>query len=1557
MTANFINFVSSLIFGDLGTAELPPPPPGTKNHLNFTRDWYLSPPPAGSAGNLFLTHHLDVMLARYESWRAKYFLAPVRPWNGSDAFPDNDPATAPAGPSLPVALNGGPFPPGWTTNDLGSAVRAYYNTLRNYVSPAGNAIEMDDEVKAPFSYRYWAFMKWVSDLRKRLLGQPVFPVGVVYDRDGTILSEKEFADIFHQVHHVWHPNEGAPEWTQATPGFKTSVGQHRRKKQISRTQVGAEFFTFHRDHLVIFDRWLARTGQDPVQSINTCAHDTAGVSPDPDDPTWPAALNQIDTLPSPNSADEDFWEDFFGPGQDMPPGLGYPLVNYGATPPAVDFNPPHFTFWDGPLGEFSSLGEMGQRFALDFNPFPAIPVPGTSDAGYHGIGHVLNGDLIHPVANNYVPRFFAWHGFIDDIWAKRAPAFVTFAPVQAGGADFPEPQILTILRDLTAAADTVEPAGAIDGLDLTTGSGTLRVKIRVRPDPFNRPLELKLSCDVVREAAGPAPVITLTRDLLITVGAPAAANERQQNVDFIEEFVFDGSPGTVDAGGLGPFATDNGDFPPTGSSATGFLNSLVRVTGTLLCRHKPDGSLPAAAGTISSSGTSVTGAGTAFNTLFRQGDLIRAGSQVRMITGIGSNTAITLYEPFSPNLPAGTTYERLDGFDHEQTIAIPLVQEKLAPDVTVYLDRSSFSKDQVDAIASGGQSIFDDSFYVVLQDRTARPAPISWPPEVEPLLRSLIAPPVHAAGLYTGLAQAPQVELRDAITDTPLAGQVDVTVTAADPEDPSLHPSVPQRVTYRCRVTFTGSGAFAGMAAGDTRELKLVITAADRSGNRVTDDTQRVRLQINANPYMLDGPVSWLSVDARVFQIQQGQARFGVAAGWSDPHGFIQQVISNFRSGSGSAGGENFDSLPTDQAASALEYSTQVGGTNVYNFALAKIRLQSVTGASGVRASFRLFRWGTANVAFDSTLAYRSDPASGIALLGRTTSNELASIPFFAEPRVAVSAAMTGQTDAHNLFSFGPTGGGEAASIFGAYLDINQSTLHFPHTFQGDGGFGGIPPADMRSIRDLMVSHHQCLVVEVIYPPDPTVPGATPGTSDNLAQRNLMILQTANPGTEAITRTVQHSFNIDLTRRDRGQKGRAEPVREHGHEHGNEHEHGHDHGHEHGLEHPHEPDMPRLYGAAPDDNGLPANEDWLPRPARPAAALEKEHDHHADLDHLSGSWLEQAPGVLKGLQQRGRMEAESLDRWQIDPERWKPARGLDELVFFWNNLPAEAEVEVYLPGVSVEEIFNYRSLRHAPGTVKIIDSNTLRLFPAGPTYLPIPPFWGDNLAGLVTIALPKGTRAGQKFRVDVLQLRADRAQVLGGFQINIQVSKAGALFEPERRLLEVFHKRLNLTPAADRWRPILERQVAFLRARAQGLVEMLGDPDQQWEDPTRWQQGEKVRVVLERIEVRRNERKLKFNARVYSPDNGGQYVESQVYGNGGRAEVNQAIFEGFVESGLVIEVAPAEQDRRRKTCLAPYRRAHRGVTAYLLSDYGPGDEKIDPEDLQDWCLWYRIERA
>ena len=1511
---NFISFVSELVYGDLGVGELgTAPPPGAKNHIHWTRD---NIPNSGSTtvtGNAFLAHHLDYMLSRYEAWRSKYFLPPLRPWDGQSSMDAEQSATVPGQGPLPG-----------NTDALGTSVRLYYNsTYRISLTD-----ELSDEVKAPYSYRYWAFMKWVGDLRKRVLRQPVIHVHKVFDQTGTVLSEKDFTDIFHQVHHVWHPNGPIGSgWTQATPFFKTSVCQHNGKKEISRTQVGAEFFTFHRDHLEIFDRWLLRTGQDRIQAINTCAHDT-----DPNDPP-------------PAGVDADF--------------SGYPHIeDWSTNPPDVVFNDVHTTYWESDVDEFANLGEMGQRFATDFNQFPTINIPGVSDTGYHGTGHVLNGDLAPPVDNNHSPRFFAWHGFNDDVWVKREPRFNTFQLVQSDNSNFPEPGTLTILRDLITNSDSVEPSIGVTGIDLSTGQGTLRIKLNVRPDPFGRTLGLVLSCEVLRESGGMTPVITQTRQLSIIPSGIPTGNQRLQDTDFFEDFAFDGSAGAVDGDGDGPFKSDNLLFSPT---PVGFKNSRIRISGYMTCHAFPDGSVPTVSGTISSVGQNVTGSGTNFNGQLRQGDLIRANGQVRQVTAINGNTTLTLLEPFSPDLLAGSAYERLEGFDHKSVVEIPLIQEKQAPEITTYLDRSTFSIEQV---AATGTTIFDDSFYVVLQDRTSRPFTIIWPAAVEPALYGLIAPPVYAAGLYTDLAHAPVVELRDAMTNAPIPG-VTVEVTSVQPEDPGLHPAVPQRVTCPCRVTFSGQDAFAGLVnPGDFKDVKLVVAATDRAGNQITDDSLHVRLQFNANPFMLDGPTHWLSLDTRVFQIQQGQSRFDVAGGWTNPNTFIQQVVANFRAGGGTAGGETFDSLPTDQGAAILEYSTAVGGNNIYNFALAKVRLQSDSSLNDLRVTFRLFRWGVANVEFDDTLAYRS-AASGIGLLGRTTSNELASVPFFAEPRVGPSASMTTQTDPLNLFSFGPTGGSEAQSFFGAYLDLNQSSLQFPQTFTGDGPFGGT----LNSIRDLLEDHHQCMIVELLHAGDPTVAGSTPGTSDNLSQRNLLIVQTANPGSE-VTRTVQHAFNIDLTRSLKRPKHDPEIIVDPIHL-------------DHSAVEPTHVQQPAMDNGHSHDGHSLHNccEEIRVAPARPPQGGLHDHgDLHRELAHLEESWLAQSPGLLAKFKQRLRDRIETDHGWTFDIEHWKPTTGLDELAFFWNDLPEESEVELFLPGANVEEIFNFRNLRHAPGTVRIVDSQTLRLFPTGTTFLPIARFWGDNLAGLLKVKLPAGIKKGQRFKIDVVQMRADEARTLGGFRLNIQVEKAIEIWEAERRTLELFHKRLSIKPETDRWWPIVARQVEFTRARAAGLVELTNEdnPGQDpivWTDPTEVQNGKKLRVVLEKIQIAddrepffKGKGEFRFFAKVWTPDNGGILTERVFPENGyfklsdlpGSNEVvlNAVVFDDWVESKLAIQIGGVELDTfDPDDRLLPFKRVFGGDPTEWHGHYAPTGEAVDLQDLDGWKLWFRIEPA
>ena len=97
-------------------------------------------------------------------------------------------------------------------------------------------------------------------------------------------------------------------------------------------------------------------------------------------------------------------------------------------------------------------------------------------------------------------------------------------------------------------------------------------------------------------------------------------------------------------------------------------------------------------------------------------------------------------------------------------------------------------------------------------------------------------------------------------------------------------------------------------------------------------------------------------------------------------------------------------------------------------------------------------------------------------------------------------------------------GGGETHRYFGVWLDFNQPTPRYvdPH----DGV--------MKSIQDLILGKHQCLVAEIRFGPDEIPTGSSPADNDNLAQRNLAIVESDNPGLPDF-HLVQHTFDLRTT--------------------------------------------------------------------------------------------------------------------------------------------------------------------------------------------------------------------------------------------------------------------------------------------------------------------------------------------------------------------------------------------------------------------------------------------
>lgn len=358
----------------------------------------------------------------------------------------------------------------------------------------------------------------------------------------------------------------------------------------------------------------------------------------------------------------------------------------------------------------------------------------------------------------------------------------------------------------------------------------------------------------------------------------------------------------------------------------------------------------------------------------------------------------------------------------------------------------------------------------------------------------------------------------------PVVGSLSALVGAPLYEDPSLPADVAQRVTFPVTLRFADASAYATFTEFRTLHVRATLGAHTCAATLV--------LTKQPNPYMLDGPVSWLSTDVRVFQIREGESRAGVThgTGASAPNTFISQLLAAFN-GVGFSPGHPFLGISTDQASSALQLSHEVAGQRIYNYAVAMVRYRAaVVTADNVRVFFRAFNTVGTALEYDPATTYRraGTAPNVVPLLGRQGS-AITSIPFFAEPRVdATAASMTTQLDPLNRRTLAPMGANESVGFFGCWLDFNQTTPRFPlNPTPGDDG--PFPASGLLSIQQLVRGRHQCLVAEVFFEADPIPAGATPGSSDNLSQRNLAIEESANPG-NALTRTVQHSFELKPSR-------------------------------------------------------------------------------------------------------------------------------------------------------------------------------------------------------------------------------------------------------------------------------------------------------------------------------------------------------------------------------------------------------------------------------------------
>jgi hypothetical protein len=386
--------------------------------------------------------------------------------------------------------------------------------------------------------------------------------------------------------------------------------------------------------------------------------------------------------------------------------------------------------------------------------------------------------------------------------------------------------------------------------------------------------------------------------------------------------------------------------------------------------------------------------------------------------------------------------------------------------------------------------------------------------------------------IHTELSGTPTVSVRWADTNDPVPSS-DFQLVAGPrllEVDPG-RPDVPQRITYPYGVRFNNTNVFAGFT--DRRQLRITFTLGHHTCAETLDLTKA------PNPYMIDVDAAtnnphWLSTDVRVFKTLAGESRFGVSqgAGGGAARDFIRGVLDEFNAAPNNSS-HPFLTIATDQSDSALDLASHFGALQVFNYAVAKVRYRAtMTTAQRVKVFFRLFNTVGTALEYNTSTTYRRTAAGPdtVPLLG-TSGGEIVSIPFFVGPRVetvsgeAGAASMTAQAldPAYEIKDISPVPGQEVTMYFGCWLDINRTKKRFP--VSPGATDGPWPSASARSIQELMRGRHQCLVTEIFFEPDPTANGETPGTSDNLSQRNLALLHSDNPGGPD-SHTVAHTFEV-----------------------------------------------------------------------------------------------------------------------------------------------------------------------------------------------------------------------------------------------------------------------------------------------------------------------------------------------------------------------------------------------------------------------------------------------
>jgi len=336
-----------------------------------------------------------------------------------------------------------------------------------------------------------------------------------------------------------------------------------------------------------------------------------------------------------------------------------------------------------------------------------------------------------------------------------------------------------------------------------------------------------------------------------------------------------------------------------------------------------------------------------------------------------------------------------------------------------------------------------------------------------------------------------------------------------------VNDTTPQRVAIPFDITL--SAAFLNQNPG-TYVLTVTLTSNGNNVSGATNSTQ-FELLAGADPYFANIDVNqdnqaYLSQDLRVFTAIPAQNAVPIPGGptltdsVNGAYQYIQDLLKYLNTNpsfTNPNGTDPFTSLFPDQYganqtdSSVTPFTLDLGAfptiklDNNYNFAVARVRLQGSPGPAGeatsVRVFFRLFSTQSNDTDYDINSTYQSTPDStgkpGSPLVGAGDTT----IPMFATNNLPSNTdyAASGPNISDIVIPIGQDG---VYRYYGCFLNVYDSNNII----------------DGKPVQALLNGTHHCLVAQIAYDDAPIPQGASPLSWDQLAQRNLQVTLSDNPG-------------------------------------------------------------------------------------------------------------------------------------------------------------------------------------------------------------------------------------------------------------------------------------------------------------------------------------------------------------------------------------------------------------------------------------------------------------